>query len=154
MKELGEFLKQRREERGVSLEEVSVATKIGVRVLQAIEEGALDKLPPKAFVRGFIQSYAKYLGLDVKEILEKFQQAVGPTNPKSIPISEMNRVENEMPGNFKRVATGAAIVLAIIAILIIQRVISKREAEMHSNEVQAITGDDTPLTIRSPTPFP
>src|ERR1700722_18503619 len=148
MKELGQFLKNKREEKGMSLEEVSVATKIGVRVLLAIEEGDLAKLPPKAFVRGFIQSYAKYLGLDVKEILNKFQEAVGTTNPKSIPIPEVNRIESDLPGGVRKIITVTAIVFTIVAIIIIQRVISKREAEMRNNEIQAITGDDSPLLIK------
>lgn len=153
MKELGQFLRDKREEKGMSLEEVSVATKIGVRVLLAIEEGDLSKLPPKAFVRGFIQSYAKYLGLDVKEILNKFQEAVGTTNPKSIPIPEVNRIESDLPGGVRKIITVTAIVFTIVAIIIIQRVISKREAEMRNGEVQAITGDDSPLNIK-PTPVP
>jgi len=153
MKELGQFLREKREEKGMSLEEVSVATKIGVRVLLAIEEGDLSKLPPKAFVRGFIQSYAKYLGLDVKEILDKFQEAVGTTNPKSIPIPEVNRIEGDLPGGIRKIVTVTAIVFTIVAIVIVQRVISKREAEMRSGEVQAITGDDSPLLLKaSPAP--
>src|SRR5258708_5239696 len=139
MKELGQFLRDKREERGMSLEEVSVATKIGVRVLLAIEEGDLSKLPPKAFVRGFIQSYAKYLGLDVKEILGKFQEAVGTTNPKSIPIPEVNRIERDLPGGIRKIVTITAIVFTIIAIIIIQREISKREDEKRSAENQALT---------------
>jgi len=153
MKDLGQFLRDKREERGMSLEEVSVATKIGLRVLLAIEDGDLSKLPPKAFVRGFIQSYAKYLGLDVKEILNRFQEAVGTTNPKSIPIPEVNRIESDLPGGVRKIITVTAIVFTIIAIIIIQRVISKREAEMRNGDVQAITGDDSPLNLKgSPVP--
>src|ERR1700683_3086103 len=122
MKELGALLKQKREEKGVSLEEVSVATKIGVRVLMSIEEGDIEKLPPRAFVRGFIQSYAKYLGLDVREILNKFQEAVGTTNPKSIPIPEVNKIEANLPGSVRKFLTAAAIVFTIIAIIVIQRI--------------------------------
>src|ERR1700733_16024802 len=110
MKELGLLLKQKREEKKVTLEEVSLATKIGVRILQALEDGDLEKLPPKAFVRGFIQSYAKYLNLDVKEILAKFQESVGTTNPKSIPIPEVNRIESDLPGGVRKIITVKAIV--------------------------------------------
>jgi cytoskeleton protein RodZ len=153
MKELGLLLKQKREEKKVTLEEVSLATKIGVRILQALEEGDLEKLPPKAFVRGFVQSYARYLGLDVKEILNRFQETEGTTNPKSIPIPQANRLERELPHGLKNIITGIAIVLTIIGIIVIQRIISKREAEMRAGEVQAITGDDSPLLLKG-TPSP
>jgi len=105
------------------------------------------------------------LGLDVKDILNKFQEAVGTTNPKSIPIPEVNRIESDLPGGVRKIITVVAIVFTIVAIIIIQRVISKREAEMRNSEVQAITGDDSPLNLKgspapattpaaSPTPLP
>lgn len=156
MKEIGQLLKDKRDSLKISLEEVAVSTKISVKILQALEEGDLAKLPAKPFVRGFIQSYSKFLGLDVKEILEKFQQAVGTTNPKTeIVLPETDNLEKQLPGSGRSIITGIAIVLVIIAIVVIQRVIAQREEEMRTGEIQAITGNDAPLEIKpqtSPTP--
>ena len=65
---LGQALKERREDQGLSLEKVSEWTKISVSTLQAIEEARADQLPVYTYLRGFILAYAKVLGMDEKEI--------------------------------------------------------------------------------------
>jgi cytoskeleton protein RodZ len=65
----GEYLRREREMRGVSLEEMSVATKISLRFLEAIENEELSKLPGGIFTRSFVRSYAHYLGLDEERVL-------------------------------------------------------------------------------------
>lgn len=79
MKQTGEKLRQSREEKGISLEEVVIATKIKMSTLKAMEEGDTKKLPSKTFIRGFVQSYAKYLNADEEDILETFYQEMGST---------------------------------------------------------------------------
>lgn len=79
MKETGEKLKQIRETKNISLEEVVLATKIKMSTLRAIEEGDTKQLPSKTFIRGFVQSYAKYLSTDEAEILDLFYSEMGST---------------------------------------------------------------------------
>jgi len=71
----GEYLRREREMRGVSLEEISTATKISIRFLQAIENGELSKLPGGIFTRSFVRTYARYLGLDEERVLADCQLA-------------------------------------------------------------------------------
>jgi cytoskeletal protein RodZ len=71
----GEHLRREREMRGVSLEEISAATKISVRFLQAIENEELSKLPGGIFTRSFVRTYARYLGLDEERVLADCQLA-------------------------------------------------------------------------------
>ena len=61
--------------RGVSLEEISAATKISIRFLQAIENEELSKLPGGIFTRSFVRTYARYLGLDEERVLADCQLA-------------------------------------------------------------------------------
>lgn len=75
MNDLGEFLRRERELRHISLDEVAETTKISRRYLEAIEEDQYDRLPGEAFVRGFIRSYVKYIGLDPAETLLMYEQA-------------------------------------------------------------------------------
>lgn len=65
---LGQALKERREDQGLSLEKVSEWTKVSVSTLQAIEEARADQLPVYTYLRGFILAYAKVLGMDEQEI--------------------------------------------------------------------------------------
>ncbi|MEP7131549.1 MAG: RodZ domain-containing protein [Acidobacteriota bacterium] len=63
----GEELRRERQIREISIEEISSATKISVRLLTALEEGNLQRLPAPAFTRGFIRAYALHLGIDPEE---------------------------------------------------------------------------------------
>ncbi len=80
MAKLGETFKQERESRGVSLREVSDATKIAVRYLEAIEQNHFDALPGGVFSRGFIRAYAAYVGLDEKRAIADYLSLIEPGN--------------------------------------------------------------------------
>jgi cytoskeleton protein RodZ len=77
--ELGKKFRKARESKQLSLEDVSNVTKIGSRMLQAIEEEDFERLPGGVFNKGFIRAYAKHLGLDsedaVNEYLDCLRQA-------------------------------------------------------------------------------
>jgi flagellar biosynthesis protein FlhG len=60
----GSVLRRYREERGVSLREIANQSKIGTRYLEYIEGDRLDMLPAAVYLRGFLQEYARALGLD------------------------------------------------------------------------------------------
>ena len=79
MKITGQILKENRERKGVTLNEVSLSTKITIKTLVAIEEGDPINLPPKTFLRGFVRSYAIFLGVDTDEILRTFHEEMGST---------------------------------------------------------------------------
>lgn len=68
----GEHLKREREMRGVSLEEISLATRIAPRFLAALESEQWEKLPGGVFNRGFIRSVAHYLGLDEDSMVAEY----------------------------------------------------------------------------------
>lgn len=78
MPAFGENLRREREMRGVSLEEISSATKISMRFLEAIEREDFSKLPGGIFSRSFIRSYARYLGLDEERVVAEYQLAAKP----------------------------------------------------------------------------
>jgi len=71
----GEHLRREREMRGVSLDEVSQATRIGTRFLEALESERWQDLPGGVFNRGFLRSIARYLGLDEEALVAEYAQA-------------------------------------------------------------------------------
>src|SRR4030081_2655651 len=79
----GEHLKREREMRGVSLDEISAATRIARRFLTAIEDEQWNLLPGGVFSRGFVRAVARYLGLDEENIVAEYGAAAGdrPTLP-------------------------------------------------------------------------
>jgi flagellar biosynthesis protein FlhG len=60
----GADLRRMREARGMSLRHIATVTKIGLRYLEYIEEDRFDFLPPTVYLKGFLQEYAKLLGLE------------------------------------------------------------------------------------------
>lgn len=71
---IGEELKRKREEKKLSLREVSRAVSIQPKYLQAIEEDRYDALPARVYAVNFLKSYARFLGLDEESMLKKFSQ--------------------------------------------------------------------------------
>jgi cytoskeletal protein RodZ len=72
----GSVLRQARERRQISLAEVAERTKVPQWSLQLIEAGKLDDLPGDVFVRGFIRSYARSVGIGESEPLNLFEEAL------------------------------------------------------------------------------
>ncbi|WP_028574447.1 helix-turn-helix domain-containing protein [Desulfonatronovibrio hydrogenovorans] len=70
--DIGSELKAERERRGITLEKVNEDTKIGIYFLDCLEQGKLDQMPHPVYARGFVQNYARYLGLDWKRIGDDF----------------------------------------------------------------------------------
>lgn len=69
---LGIFLKKSREERHIELDEVVEATRIRRHNLEAIENEEWSKLPSQVFIKGFLKSYAAFLGLDKETVIHHY----------------------------------------------------------------------------------
>jgi len=79
----GQKLKQEREKRNITLEQISVSTKIGIRMLQALEEDKFNQLPGGIFNKGFVRAYSRFLGLDEDQTIADYLQASGDALPAS-----------------------------------------------------------------------
>jgi transcriptional regulator with XRE-family HTH domain len=71
----GEELRREREIRGISLKEIADATKISKRFLDAIERNDHQTLPAPVFTRGFVREYARYVGLNAEEMVNRYNFA-------------------------------------------------------------------------------
>lgn len=69
---LGNLLRRTREERNIDLDEAVRVTRIRRHSLEALENEEWDKLPPQVFVKGFLRSYAEFLGLDKEMVLNSY----------------------------------------------------------------------------------
>jgi len=66
---VGRLLRQRRQSRGLTPEEVGLAIRVGARQVLAVEAGRFAELPPQPYARGLVSSYATLLGLEPEELL-------------------------------------------------------------------------------------
>ncbi|MFL5922060.1 MAG: helix-turn-helix domain-containing protein [Gaiellaceae bacterium] len=72
MFEIGNSLREARVRQHLELSEIELATKIRARYLRALEEEAFDALPAQTYVKGFLRTYADYLGLDGQLYVDEF----------------------------------------------------------------------------------
>jgi cytoskeleton protein RodZ len=107
----GEHLRREREMRGVSLDEISAATRISTRFLEAIEKDQWDQLPGGVFNRGFIRSIARFLGLDEDSLVAEY--ALGTTSTANVHVSSSRPME--MPRNWRPAVAAVVIILLIVA---------------------------------------
>jgi cytoskeletal protein RodZ len=74
MAEIGEMLREARMRRRIDMTEVESATKIRGKYLRALENEEWDLLPGPTFVKTFLRTYAEYLGLDPRLLVEEYRQ--------------------------------------------------------------------------------
>lgn len=77
---LGALLKEGREKEGLNYEEMAQMTKLRAHTLKALEDEEWHHLPPSVFVKGFIQSYAKALGMEESRLLNLYHRACPQTD--------------------------------------------------------------------------
>jgi cytoskeleton protein RodZ len=78
---VGALLKTERERLGLSLEQITEKTRMRTQILEAIEHEAWDSLPPPVFIRGFLRSYAKVLGISQKVVVDLYAKHMPPESP-------------------------------------------------------------------------
>jgi len=84
---IGQKLRRAREDRGAELSDVEVATKIRVKFLEAMEEDRWEALPGPSYARGFLDIYARHLGLDQQALLDDYRETVEAERHDPIPQS-------------------------------------------------------------------
>jgi cytoskeleton protein RodZ len=113
----GANLKRERELRAISLEEISKATKISMRLLRAIEMDRYDILPESIFRKSFIKSYAKYLGMNEDKVLQEYIVATQSASPPSTEEKSSRRKSYlKPPDNVRWVIPGFVVLLIVLAI--------------------------------------
>jgi cytoskeletal protein RodZ len=113
MEPVGEFFRQVRETKGLTIDEVASKTRIRSDFVKALEEGNFAKLPDQVFARGFVRSYARSLGLDEEEAIHRFAESAGSFYEKQ---GERERLrQRQMEEDRRRRANRKAVTIAIMA---------------------------------------
>ena len=96
---IGEFIRLKRENKNLSLKQISQKTKISTTKLEFLENDRLDKLPNKAYVKGYIKSYAKILGDNHDEYinnLDETYQILFPQNNAASTAPASNDIDQNI----------------------------------------------------------
>lgn len=114
--EIGPALRGARESRGLDVAEAQRATKIRSKYLRAMEDERWEVLPGKAYVHGFLRTYAQYLGLDPEPLLKAYDRGPGSTEHAGRVPADMLPQPGDLKGRARWPA--AVVVVAFIAIAI------------------------------------
>ncbi|WP_447986553.1 helix-turn-helix domain-containing protein [Nitrospira sp. Nam74] len=116
MESIGEFFKQVRDTKGLTLEDVALKTRIHPEFLIALEEGNFTKLPDQVFAKGFVRSYARSLGLDEEDAMRRFEGSAGAFYEKQ---AERELLRLKQAEDDRRRKTNRKVVLAAIAVALL-----------------------------------
>jgi cytoskeletal protein RodZ len=114
MATLGQQLKQFREEKGISLNEISESTHIGIRFLQAIENDAYDVLPGGVFNRAFVRKFAKEVGFDEEQAVSLYEEQLEEQGGEPERTYQLGVEEFEA-----RPTSGNGLLLSFVALIIL-----------------------------------
>ncbi|MCX5874576.1 MAG: DUF4115 domain-containing protein [Deltaproteobacteria bacterium] len=125
MESFGSYLRGLREEKGKSLEDLSLSTKIAMTNLDFLEQDRYDLLPPLVFVKGFVRSYAKEIDLNSEEAVRELEAFLGQKQPQSVvqdkPLSQVPESAYALPFVqniwFTRILTVAGFLSLLILII-------------------------------------
>src|SRR3954469_1726433 len=119
MPEIGETLRETRMRRRIDMTEVEAATKIRAKYLRALENEEWDLLPGPTFVKTFLRTYAEYLDLDPRLLVEEYRQRYErPTTQDLTPFRGGQRSRRRPRQRQRRAVGPILVVLCGIAVLL------------------------------------
>jgi len=110
--EIGATLREARVRKRLTLQQVEEDTKIRTKYLQALEDDDFEALPGRAYAKGFLSSYASYLGLDPQTMIDEFNSRHGGEEDPLAGPSALRR-----PSRSRR--TSGLVFFAIVAVLVL-----------------------------------
>jgi len=151
--EIGARLKEAREQKNLSLEDLQETTKIQKRYLAAIEEGNFGVLPGKFYAKAFIKEYANAVGLDPNELLDDFEEKP-PVQTEELETAEYTRIKQNRDRSQSRsnpsLVPKLTVVLLIAAIIVLAIVFYQKTAANDSTD--PVKNQDGNEIIRTPEP--
>jgi cytoskeleton protein RodZ len=117
----GEELRRERVVREIPLEEIAAATKISLRLLTALENSDLSRLPAPTFTRGFIRAYARHIGIDPEEKVNAYLADLAggvpeaPSAKSARPRARFWRGRRSTAGVIVGGVAGVLLILGVIA---------------------------------------
>jgi cytoskeletal protein RodZ len=141
---VGQALRKARTERGIDLSEVERATKIRVKFLEAMEEDRWDELPAPAYARGFLDIYARYLGLDQQALLDQYRESVEGESHEPIPESVIKAGtlrQHRPPGRTRSInwgpvgkVTAGVLAVAVVGLVIVGSIVGSDNGGDHQKQ--------------------
>jgi cytoskeletal protein RodZ len=135
MESVGQFLRRQRQQKRMSVEEISRATRVPTTSVERIEADRFDELPGEVFVRGFLKSYARAVGAAPDDVLARYTSSRRVAWVTPLPIASPTK-----PARGRRFGVAIAFVLLLILFTLALSIVLKPR------------GDDMPQELSRATP--
>ncbi|HHO77187.1 MAG TPA: hypothetical protein ENN05_12280, partial [Deltaproteobacteria bacterium] len=111
---LGQYFRAEREKKGIDLKEIEEITKISAQTLRFLEDDQIDMLPPRAFLRGFLQVISKEFDLDEEELVRYLDETIAAYGKPEEPDHRFKHGDTNF---ISRMIIIIAVVLALIVFM-------------------------------------
>lgn len=135
---VGQYLREQRESRRMSIEEVSRATRVPVPSVERIEADRFDELPGEVFVRGFLKSYARSLGISSDEVLARYTASRRVVWVTPLPLAS----PTPRPARGRRFGVAIAFVLLLILFTLALSIVLKPRGDEMPQELSRRSGSE------------
>ncbi|MES1176859.1 MAG: helix-turn-helix transcriptional regulator [Myxococcales bacterium] len=132
MPTVGSFLRQLREAKSLSIEEISRTTRMPASSVERIEADRFDELPGEVFVRGFLKSYARALGVPAEEVLARYTASRRVAWVTPLPMASTAK-----PARTRRFGVAIAFVLLLILFTLALSIVLKPRGDDMPQELSA-----------------
>ncbi|HJU04778.1 MAG TPA: RodZ domain-containing protein [Nitrospiraceae bacterium] len=151
MESIGDFFRQVRETKGLTLDDVASKTRIHPDFLVALEEGNFTKLPDQVFAKGFVRSYARSLGLDEDDAMRRFEGSAGTFYDKQAEREQLRlqQVEDERRRKTNRKVVAAGTGVALLGLILL---VTREQPTVTSHRAPLDSGQTIPKPVRAPAP--
>ena len=133
MESVGQYLRKRRQAQQMSVEEVARTTRVPMSSVERIEADQFDELPGEVFVRGFLTSYARAVGLAPEDVLARYTACRRVAWVTPLPLSTPSR-----PARGRRFGVAIAFVLLLILFTLALSIVLKPRGDDMPQELSVV----------------
>ena len=136
LRTVGEFLKEARQSRNLSVDDLSSSLRIGKEQLIALESGDESSLPEKVFIKAMVRRIAEKLNLDTRFILEELNEKKKYEHQKP-PLNNKQRSKNNKDINSLRMIIFSGI-LGLLTSILVLNYIERKQNDSSNNQTSEI----------------
>src|SRR4051794_4828075 len=153
MPEIGETLRETRMRRRIDMTEVEAATKIRAKYLRALENEEWDLLPGPTFVKTFLRTYAEYLDLDPRLLVEEYRQRYERPSTQDLRPFKPGAAAQRRRRPPRRGPSGPA-VMVVLGVVVLLGVLYLIGTKWGNDKNEPPVAQSTPTPTRTATPTP
>jgi len=152
MRQIGEILKKRREERKLKIDDVKADTFISKKYIVALEEGRIDGFPAEVYYLGFLKRYAVYLKLNPDELISMYYSSVKQNAETKNLQNSVREAGSQRLLRITMATITAFIVVAVFLLLVLTHKRSERSESAKAVEAkpaaQVVAINQAPVPVK------